>query len=60
MDKNTKSFEDRKNVVTEKTSGNIGVTTSQEMLESEMLLRIKWNLAQFIIDNFVYKTCTPE
>lgn len=60
MDKNIKSFEDRKNVVTEKTSGNIGVTTSQQMLESEMLLRIKWNLTQFIVDNFVYKTCTPE
>lgn len=60
IDKNIKSFEDRKNVVTEQTSGNVGVTTSQEMLESEMLLRIKWNLAQFIIDNFVYKTCTPE
>ena len=60
VDKNTKDFENRKNVVTEKTSGNIGVTTSQEMLESEMLLRIKWNLMKFVVDNFVYLNCTPE
>lgn len=60
IDKNTKDFEERKNVVTEKTSGNIGVTTSQEMLESEMILRIKWNFMKFVVDNFVYLTCTPE
>ena len=60
VDKNTKDFENRKNIVTEKISGNIGVTTSQEMLESEMLLRIKWNLMKFVVDNFVYLNCTPE
>ena len=55
-----KSFENRKNIVTETTTGNIGVTTSQEMLESEMLLRSKWNFVSFVIDTFVYLTCTPE
>ena len=58
--KNTKDFENRKNIVTETTTGNIGVTTSQEMLESEMLLRSKWNFVSFVIDTFVYLTCTPE
>lgn len=60
IDKNTKDFDQRKDIVTEKTIGNIGVTTSQEMLESEMILRIKWNFMKFVIDNFVYLTCTPE
>lgn len=58
--KNTKDFENRKNIVTETTKGNIGVTTSQEMLESEMLLRSKWNFVSFVVDTFVYLTCTPE
>lgn len=60
IDKNTKDFDERKDIVTEKTTGNIGVTTSQQMLESEMILRIKWNFVKFVIDNFVYLTCTPE
>lgn len=29
--------------------GNIGVTTSQQMLESEMNLAIAWNVAQYIV-----------
>lgn len=34
-DDHTKTFEDRKNIVTEYTHGNIGVTTSAQMLEAE-------------------------
>ena len=37
-DENLKSFIDRKDVTTHTRSGNIGVTTSQQMLESQRLL----------------------
>ena len=37
-DNNIKSFEDRNDVVTHTRSGNIGVTTSQQMLESQRSL----------------------
>ena len=30
-------------------SGNIGVTTSQQMLESEVVLRIRWTLLDLIL-----------
>lgn len=33
--------------------GNIGVTTSQQMLESELLLRQKWQLLKIITDMFL-------
>ena len=33
--------------------GNIGVTTSQQMLESEMELRSRWNLVELIADETV-------
>lgn len=38
VDKNTKRFEGRNDVVTHTRSGNIGVTTSQQMLESQRSL----------------------
>ena len=38
MDESLKSFMDRKDVTTHTRSGNIGVTTSQQMLESQRLL----------------------
>lgn len=38
VDKNTKRFEGRNDVVTHTRSGNIGVTTSQQMLESQRTL----------------------
>lgn len=37
-DENTKSFIDREDVTTHTRSGNIGVTTSQQMLESERMI----------------------
>ena len=37
-DENTKSFIDREDVTTHSRSGNIGVTTSQQMLESERMI----------------------
>ena len=38
VDRNTKSFDGRSDVVTHTRSGNIGVTTSQQMLESQRAL----------------------
>ncbi len=43
----TRSFENYR------VHGNIGVTTSQQMLESEMELRSRWNLAEMIADETV-------
>ena len=37
-DENTKSFIDREDITTHSRSGNIGVTTSQQMLESERMI----------------------
>ena len=39
--------------------GNIGVTTSQQMLESEMQLRLKWNLIEQITDLFLQEFVIP-
>lgn len=39
--------------------GNIGVTTSQQMLESEMILRLKWNLIEQITDLFLQEFVIP-
>lgn len=38
-------------------SGNIGVTTSQQMLEAEMELRCKWNMYAVIADGFYSEFC---
>ena len=38
-------------------SGNIGVTTSQQMLESEMELRSKWNMYEVIAAAFSREFC---
>lgn len=37
--------------------GNIGVTTSQQMLESEIELRIKWNMCEIIAIAFMREFC---
>ena len=37
--------------------GNIGVTTSQQMLESELLLRTKYYIMDIIINDFISKFC---
>ena len=38
-------------------SGNIGVTTSQQMLESELELRIRWQLLRIYFDDFRREIC---
>lgn len=42
--------------------GNIGVTTSQQMLESEAELRMKWNYLEIVIKDFIDRTTvySPE
>lgn len=42
-----------------RTHGNIGVTTSQQMLESEMMLRLKWNIYEHITDLFLSEFVLP-
>ena len=44
------------NKITENKSGNIGVTTSQEMINAEIELRLK-NIYDMYIDNFVKNVC---
>lgn len=39
--------------------GNIGVTTSQQMLESELILRQKWQLVKMITDMFMNDLTIP-
>ena len=38
-------------------TGNIGVTTSQQMLEAELVLRMKYSLMQIILDAFRQDIC---
>ena len=45
----TKTFTNRKTERELERSGNIGVTTSQQMLESEVVLRIRWTLLDLIL-----------
>lgn len=42
-----------------RTHGNIGVTTSQQMMESEMNLRLQWNLYEKITDLFLVEFVLP-
>lgn len=37
--------------------GNIGVTKSQEMVNDEMMLRIRWNMISVIVSDFKNKFC---
>lgn len=39
--------------------GNIGVTSSQQLAESELLLRMKWNLYEHIADLFLSEFVIP-
>lgn len=38
-------------------SGNIGVTTSQQMIEAEIALRSKWTLAGIVLESFKKTMC---
>lgn len=56
-DKLEKSFTDRKTVTEEVKHGNLGVTTSQQMISSELELRLKNNFYEMIFDDFVKMYC---
>lgn len=53
----TKSFTDRKDTVTEETYGNIGTTTSQQMIESQFPLQAKDKLMDMIVSQFIHENC---
>lgn len=38
-------------------SGNLGVTTSQQMIESEVLMRLKMNVKEKYLDEFIAEWC---
>lgn len=56
-DKLEKSFNGRQTVTEELKHGNLGVTTSQSMIESEISLRLKNNFYELIFDEFVKMYC---
>ena len=57
VDKLEKAFNDRQTVTEEIKHGNLGVTTSQQMIESEVSLRLKNNFYEMIFDDFVKMYC---
>lgn len=48
---------ENESIHTGRTHGNIGVTTSQQMLESEIELRNKYNIMDIIINDFLREFC---
>lgn len=57
VDKLEKAFNNRQTVTEELKHGNLGVTTSQSMIESEISLRLKNNFYEMIFDDFVKMYC---
>ena len=54
-DTNTRQKHTDTRTITEQ--GNIGVTKSQEMVNDEMMLRIRWNMISVIVSDFKNKYC---
>ena len=53
------SFTDRKNVTASRIHGNIGVTTSQQMLESEVALRLKHDFFNTVYEDIAEAVLKP-
>lgn len=53
------SFTDRKNVTASRIHGNIGVTTSQQMLESEVTLRMKHDFFNTVYEDIANAVLKP-
>lgn len=53
------SFTDRKNVTASRIHGNIGVTTSQQMLESEVALRNKYDFFDTVYEDIANTLLKP-
>lgn len=56
-DTNEKSFTNRKTTTTEVKHGNLGLTTSQQMIESELSLRLKYNFYDMMFADFIKEYC---
>lgn len=53
------SFNDRKNVTASRIHGNVGVTTSQQMLESEVALRMKHDFFNTVYEDIANTLLKP-
>ena len=53
------SFTDRKNVTASRIHGNVGVTTSQQMLESEVILRNKYDFFNTVYEDIANTLLKP-
>ena len=53
------SFTDRKNVTASRIHGNVGVTTSQQMLESEVILRNKYDFFNTVYEDIANAVLKP-
>lgn len=53
------SFTDRKNVTASRIHGNVGVTTSQQMLESEVALRNKYDFFNTVYEDIANAVLKP-
>lgn len=53
------SFNDRKNVTASRIHGNVGVTTSQQMLESEVALRMKHDFFDTVYEDIANTLLKP-
>ena len=56
-ERSTADQDPAKDVYTRIEQGNIGVTKSQEMVDDEMKLRIRWNMISVIVSDFKNKYC---
>lgn len=57
MEEHTDTHTNSGNTVTETKHGNLGLTTSQSMVENEVLLRQKMNFYRFLTDWFIKEYC---
>ena len=56
-DSHTRTFNGRKDIVTTKTSGNIGVTTTTAMMREGIEFWSAYNIVDFIMNKFVVENC---
>lgn len=56
-DSRTRTFNGRKDIVTTKTSGNIGVTTTTMMMGEAISFWSAYNIVDFIMNKFVAENC---
>lgn len=57
QENNILSYNNRKDITTENTHGNIGTTKNQDMAMDEINLRLKWNFITIILKMFFSQFC---